>query len=152
MFKSFEKKQDPHRLKPVPPLKAEGPLDVLAILTSQTDRAQLENIFEKAGWRIAFADAIEDAATRPIPIVLYDRDLPGADWRQAVQQLAGNSQHPRKVILASFVADDYLWEEVIHFGGYDILPKPFRESEVLHTMQFAWAAVTKSLPSGQRTR
>jgi FixJ family two-component response regulator len=129
--------------------KTEHPLSTLAILTSQADRAQLESIFEKAGWRIVFADAIEDI--QPIPIVLYDRDLPGADWRQAIQQLSG-SQHPRKVILASFVADDYLWEEVIHFGGYDILPKPFRESEVLHTMQFAWAAVKKSLPSGQRTK
>src|ERR1700730_16463131 len=149
MFRSFEKKQDPHRLKPVPPLKAEGPLAVLAILTSQADRAQLESIFQKAGWRIVFADAIEDI--QPIPIVLYDRDFPGAALRQAIQQLSSNP-HPRKVILASFVADDYLWEEVIHFGGYDILPKPFRESEVLHTMQFAWAAVTKSHPSGRRTR
>jgi len=131
--------------------KTEHPLSVLAILTSHTDRAQLESIFEKAGWRIAFADAIQEAAPQPMPIVLYDRDLPGADWRQAIQQLAG-TRHHSKVILASFVADDYLWEEVIHFGGYDILPKPFRESEVLHTMQFAWAAITKSLPSGQRTR
>ncbi len=126
-------------------------LAVLAILTSQTDRTQLQSIFEKAGWRIAFANSMDELTAQPMPIVLYDRDLPGADWRQAIQQLAG-SQPSRKVILASFVADDYLWEEVIHFGGYDILPKPFRESEVRHVIQFAWAAVTKSLPSAQRTK
>lgn len=131
--------------------KVERPLSVLAILASQTDRAQLESIFEKAGWRIVFAEGIDDTTIEPMPVVLYDRDLPGADWRQAIRQLAG-VQHHRKVILASFVADDYLWEEVIHCGGYDILPKPFRESEVLHVIQFAWASVTKSLPSGQRTR
>jgi len=130
---------------------AEAPVTVLAILTSQTDRAQLESIFEKAGWRIVFANSIEELTTQPILIVLYDRDLPGADWRQAIQQIS-SSQPSRKVILASFVADDYLWEEVIHFGGYDILPKPFRESEVRHVIQFAWAAVTKSLPSGQHTK
>ena len=130
---------------------ASPPECVLAILASQVDRAQLESIFEKAGWRIVFADSIDETAVQPMPIVLYDRDLPGADWRQAIQQLAG-SQHPRKVILASFVADDYLWEEVIHCGGYDILPKPFRESEVRHIIQFAWASVTKSLPSEQRTK
>jgi FixJ family two-component response regulator len=132
-------------------IKAEHPLSVLAILTSPADRAQLQSIFEKAGWRIIFAGGIEETTNHAMPIVLFDRDLPGADWRQAIQQLSA-SQHPRKVILASFVADDYLWEEVIHFGGYDILPKPFRESEVLHTMQFAWAAATKSLSSGQRTK
>ncbi len=130
---------------------AAPPLAVLAILASQNDRAQLESIFEKAGWRIVFANGIEELTAQPMPIILYDRDLPGADWRQAIQQLAG-SQPSRKVILASFVADDYLWEEVIHFGGYDILPKPFRENEVRHVIQFAWAAVTKSLPSAQRTK
>jgi FixJ family two-component response regulator len=130
---------------------AEAPIAVQAILTSQTDRAQLQSLFENAGWRISFSNSIEDTATQPAPVVIYDRDLPGGDWRQAIQQLAG-SQPSRKVILASFVADDYLWEEVIHFGGYDILPKPFRESEVRHVIQFAWAAVTKSLPSGQHIK
>src|ERR1700720_3048880 len=93
--------------------KTEHPLSVLAILTSPADRAQLQSIFKRAEWGIVFVDAIEEAATLPIPIVLYDRDLPGADWRQAIQQLAGSRNHS-KVILASFVADDYLWEEVIH--------------------------------------
>jgi FixJ family two-component response regulator len=130
---------------------AERRLAVLAILTSQSDRTQLESIFEKAGWQIAFSNSIDETTTEPVPIVIYDRDLPGADWRQAIQQLSA-SQRARKVILASFVADDYLWEEVIHFGGYDILPKPFRESEVRHVVQFAWAAVTKSLPSTQHTK
>jgi FixJ family two-component response regulator len=133
------------------PTNAEPRLAVLAILTSQSDRAQLQSVFENAGWRIVFANSIEEPTTQPIPIVLYDRDLPGLDWRQAIQQLSV-SQPSRKIILASFVADDYLWEEVIHFGGYDILPKPFRESEVRHVIQFAWAAVTKSLPSEQRTK
>jgi DNA-binding NtrC family response regulator len=123
----------------------------LAILTSPADRAQLQTIFDRAGWRIVFADGIEETTIQPLPLVVYDRDFPGADWRQAIHKLA--SPHPaRKVILASFVADDYLWEEVIHFGGYDILPKPFRESEVRHVIQFAWAAITKSLPSKQRTK
>jgi DNA-binding NtrC family response regulator len=131
--------------------KPDGPLAVLAILASKKDRTQLETIFEKAGWQIIFADTIDEPTVQPIPIVLYDRDLPGTDWRQAIQKLAGTPR-PRKVLLASFVADDYLWEEVIHCGGYDILPKPFREDEVRHIIQFAWASVTKSLPSEQRTK
>jgi FixJ family two-component response regulator len=137
------------------PMIAENRLTALAIITSHADRTQLERIFEKAGWNIVFDDGIEAAADKrhmPIPvIVLYDRDLPSVDWRQAVQQLA-SGQPRRGVILASSVVDDYLWEEVIQLGGYDVLSKPFREDEVIHAIEFAWAAITKSLPSAPRTR
>ena len=130
---------------------ADSALTVLAITASTTDRAQLQRIFEKTGWSIVFADSIEDALRQPVQIVVCDRDLEGADWREAIRQLARGPDR-RCVILASFVADDYLWEEVIHCGGYDVLPKPFREDEVIHAIHFAWAAVTKSLPSAPRTR
>jgi CheY-like chemotaxis protein len=126
-------------------------LTALAIINSHADRNQLERIFEKAGWNIVFEDGIEVAAGRMYMVVLCDRDLPGVDWRQAVQQLA-SGQHRRGVILASSVVDDYLWEEVIQLGGYDVVSKPFREDEVIHAIEFAWAAITKSLPSAPRTR
>jgi FixJ family two-component response regulator len=89
--------------------------------------------------------------SQPARVVLCDRDLPGVDWRMAVQQLAGG-QNRRCVILASPVVDDYLWEEVIHLGGYDVLAKPFRKRDVVQAIEFAWAAVTKSLPSAPRTK
>ena len=130
---------------------AEHAIRVLAITASLTDRMQLQRIFDNAGWAIVFADTIEDALRQPAPIVVCDRDLEGADWREAIQQLASAPERSC-VILASFVADDYLWEEVIHCGGYDVLPKPFREEEVIHAIHFAWAALTKSHPSAPRTR
>jgi FixJ family two-component response regulator len=136
------------------PMIAENRLTALAIITSHADRTQLERIFEKAGWNIFFDDGIEAAAdNRNIPthVIVYDRDLPNVDWRQAVQQLA-SGQPRRGVILASSVVDDYLWEEVIQLGGYDVVSKPFREDEVTHAIEFAWAAITKSLPSAPRTR
>ena len=130
---------------------AETRLSALAIVNSQTDKNQLERIFEKAGWNIVFEDGIEAAAGQIYMVVLCDRDLPGVDWRQAVQQLA-RGQPRRGVILASSVVDDYLWEEVIQLGGYDVVSKPFREDEVIHAIEFAWAAITKSHPSARRTR
>ena len=129
---------------------SEPPLTVLAVTTSYPDRELLQEICLSAGWKITFADDLAEAMGRPAGIVLCDRDLAGIDWRQAIRQLA-SSPHPRRVILASYVVDDYLWDEVIHCGGYDVLPKPFRVQEVTHTIQFAWAAVTKSLPSVRRT-
>ena len=128
-------------------------MTVVAMTASGSDAGLLREIMESTGWEFRIADGIEDAAaflgTRAASIVLFDRDLPGVDWRQAVRRLA-NGQC--RVILASFVADDYLWEEVIHCGGYDVIAKPFREDEVIHMIQFAWAALTKSLPSAPRTK
>ena len=125
---------------------AEPRLTVLAITTSADDREVLRQICEGAAWEISFADDVDQALGRPAGIVLCDRDLSGIDWRQAIQRLS-TCPHPRKVILTSYVVDDYLWDEVIHCGGYDVLPKPFRAQEVIHTIQFARATVTKSLPS-----
>src|SRR5690348_5812655 len=123
------------------------PLALLVVTASPADRASLRRIFETTSWEMLTADNLEQASTllgaRPIPIVLCDRDLPGVDWRQAVRRLADGQS---RVMLTSFVADDYLWDEVIRYGGYDVISKPFREDEVLHTVQFAWAAIMKSLP------
>jgi FixJ family two-component response regulator len=129
---------------------AKPPLTVLALMASDSDREFLRDVCMEAGWRIVFADDLAEGLNQSAGIVLCDRDLSGIDWRGAIQQLA-MSPHPRRVILASYVVDDYLWDEVIHYGGYDVLPKPFRAHEVIHTIQFAWAAVTKSLPSVRRT-
>src|SRR5260370_41517849 len=130
---------------------AEHPWTVLAIAASPTDSMKWQRIFDSAGWTIVCTNTVEEALRHPAPIVVCDRDLEGADWREAIQQLARGPER-RCVILASFVADDYLWEEVIHCGGYDVLPKPFREDEVVHAIHFAWAPLTKSLPSAPHTR
>jgi FixJ family two-component response regulator len=127
---------------------------------SRSDASRLRDIMAGTGWELRVVDNLEDAeaflgvrsaslGARSGSIVLFDRDLPAVDWRQAIGKLSNG--HCR-VILASFVADDYLWEEIIHCGGYDVIAKPFRGDEVVHMIQFAWAALTKSPPSAPRTK
>ena len=141
MFKNFKIRRPQPEAAPT----------VLAITDSPSDRALLRRMIESAGWKIAIAEDLESALevckSQAIEVALYDRDLQQVDWRQAVERLA---QQRCRVILASFVADDYLWDEVILHGGFDILAKPFREDEVLHTLRFAWATVMKSLPYAPR--
>jgi FixJ family two-component response regulator len=43
------------------------------------------------------------------------------------------------VVLLSSVADQYLWDEVVHQGGFDLLTRPFRKEQVLSTLMFAYA-------------
>jgi DNA-binding response OmpR family regulator len=49
---------------------------------------------------------------------------------------------PRILIVTSRFADDYLWSEVLNFGGYDVLSKPFSEEEVRHVFASVWAVIT----------
>ncbi|MCL4402044.1 MAG: response regulator, partial [Acidobacteria bacterium] len=115
-----------------------GPL--LAIAPADAERRSLEDTVVKAGWNFVAVDKWPDGLkllnTRAFPVVLYDRDLPGADWRAAIRAII-SSRNPACVILASRVADTYLWEEVIQHGGFDILPKPFQQEQLLRTLRFA---------------
>jgi DNA-binding response OmpR family regulator len=107
-------------------------------------------IFQQHGWHLSPAETLEDGlkairATRA-PIVILDRDPAGTDWRPTVRRLASEPNRPC-VILASHVVDDYLLEEVIQHGGYDVIAKPFREEEVKHAIEFAWSAMKSRLSS-----
>src|SRR5690242_17040738 len=94
------------------------PPTLLAMTGSPADAELLHAILATTGWEFRIVGDIEDAvaflSTHGPSVVLCDRDLAGEDWRQAIRKLANG--HGR-VILASFVADDYLWEEVIQCGG-----------------------------------
>ena len=127
-------------------------MTALAVVQSH-ERDTLRLLFKANGWCLTTADTVghglsADSSSGPV-IVILDRDLASPDWRPAVRQFAS---HPNCacVILASRVIDDYLWEEVIIHGGYDVLVKPFQERELIHTLEFAWS-VTKSRPSVRHT-
>lgn len=111
-------------------------------------------IVRPKGWSLTITETLEEALTAiratPTVVVILDRDLAGPDWRPSLRRLASEANCP-SVILASQVVDDYLLEEVIQHGGYDVIAKPFREQEVTHTVEFAWSA-TKSRLSSRHIR
>lgn len=113
----------------------------------------LNPIFRQNAWQLTPAETPEDGikAIRATgaPIVILDRDITGEDWRPAVRRLAESTS--ACVILASQVVDDYLLDEVIQHGGYDVIAKPLRAQEVIHAVEFASAA-TKSRLFSRRTR
>jgi len=42
-------------------------------------------------------------------------------------------------MLASKVIDDYLWNELVSCGGYEVVRKPLREDEVCRAVRMAWS-------------
>jgi DNA-binding NarL/FixJ family response regulator len=76
-------------------------------------------------------------------IILFDRDVAGQDWREFVTSFAAAS--PRAcIMLISPVTDDYLWNEVVSNGGYEVLRKPLREDEVSRAVRMAWSYWTSA--------
>jgi hypothetical protein len=46
--------------------------------------------------------------------------------------------HHPLLIVASRLADEYLWAEVLNLGGHDVLAKPFQGAEVQWVLESAW--------------
>jgi DNA-binding NtrC family response regulator len=105
-------------------------------------------IAQHSDWDLALADSREHAAEligrHRFTIIVCDRDLPGLDWRDSMQALV-TAAPGSCILLASSVSDDYLWQEVIQRGGYDVLTKPFKDDTVAHSInQAAWYRATRA--------
>jgi len=91
-------------------------------------------------WRVFFAAGQEHGREilrrGSIQIVLLDRDLAENDWRRVMTTYAAESSRAC-VLLVSNVVEDYLWNEVVSHGGYDVLSKPLRQVEAARTVRLA---------------
>ncbi|HLG96168.1 MAG TPA: response regulator [Bryobacteraceae bacterium] len=119
-----------------------SPVTILAVLGAVSDRQLLNEVSRRAEWRVSFASTVAEAResfkrVKPQVIVL-DRDMDGTDWRSAVSLLSAASGGAC-VLLISRVIDDYLWNEVVTNGGYDILRKPLSENDVVRNVKLAWS-------------
>ena len=116
------------------------PVQVVLASGKQEDGGALETIVEGTQWSLTsvpdFASAAGALRRLAAPILLCDRDLPGVRWQDALRTFAAGSGGPC-VILLSSVADQYLWDDVIERGGFDVLTRPFQKQQVLAMFDFA---------------
>lgn len=71
-----------------------------------------------------------------VRVVISERDLPDGTWRDLLESMAGLNDPP-PLIVASRLADDHLWLEVLNAGGYDVLALPFDRQEAIRTIALA---------------
>ncbi|MGH9646511.1 MAG: hypothetical protein ACRD4E_06815 [Bryobacteraceae bacterium] len=121
-------------------------IPVVAVVAGEQDRHALTSISGPELVEMHFVESCEEAcivANRlAAPVILLDRDLPGAEWRTAVRNLAALPQRAC-VVLMSGVVDDYLRQELIRRGGYEVLPKPLRADNISRVIKLAlsyWAS------------
>jgi DNA-binding NarL/FixJ family response regulator len=114
---------------------------MVAVLASEHDRSVVSNLCWRYQWEVFFANTCEQARLvsdelNP-QIVLMDRDVAGSGWRKAMFSLTSSSSEAC-IVLVSRVVDDYLWNEVVYHGGYEVVGKPIREDEVAKAVRLAW--------------
>jgi DNA-binding NtrC family response regulator len=123
-------------------LSAGEPIKLVAITQNPDESKALREIADGYGWKVSIVDssgaAIVLLKEQPTPLVICDRDLTGEDWRDVLAKIAALPQ-AICVLLASRVADQYLWNQVIQHHGYDLVVKPFQPEELRRAVTFAWS-------------
>lgn len=74
---------------------------------------------------------------RRYSIVIYDGDSTNGNWKDAFMNLKATEGEPC-ILLASRVFDQYLWNEVIRRGGFDVIVKSAGPEQLMRTLRFAW--------------
>jgi DNA-binding response OmpR family regulator len=123
-------------------------MHVLAINLCGEDLQSLRTISRGCGWRLTEVTTLRAAltclSTEDVPVVICERAFGDEDWRGLLTQVQSLPRPPR-LIVASRLADETLWSEVLSLGAYDLIATPFRESEVTHTLtcaRRAWYATS----------
>jgi DNA-binding NarL/FixJ family response regulator len=110
-------------------------------------------------WELATASTLSSALSLlrrlPCRVAICERDLPLGSWKDLLEyaQLLGN---PPRIIVASRLADEYLWAEALNLGAHDVLAKPFDRKETLHVINSAsiqwWHQYGSNIPAAQQMR
>ena len=72
-----------------------------------------------------------------VAVVVSESELSDGTWKDVLADLKSVPNPPR-LIVTSDLADESLWAEVLNYGAYDVLVKPFRAAEVQRIVSAAW--------------
>ena len=141
----------------------ERTVTVLAISPNEEDHLFLANIFSHTNWQLRAAHTWHDAlgliARQRIPVLLCERQLLDATWKEVLSGLSHLADRP-VLIVASRLADEAFWAEALNLGAYDVLMKPFDATEVFRVVSLAWLSwknqrerqVDRQFPTGDYAR
>ncbi len=114
---------------------------ILLVSPFEQDHVSLGHMFHRSAWKLSGAltcrEALSHVRQHVIPVVICERDLTDGIWTDFLEAAAA-AAHPPAVIVASRLADERLWAEVLNVGGWDVLAKPFETREVFHSVSSAW--------------
>lgn len=131
---------------------ADRAVAVLAVSASEQDHTSLRQIFSHTNWRLFAARDHRGAfgllKNCRIGVVLCECSPPEGKWLDLYESLVALPTSPL-LIVSSNHADSSLWGEVLSFGAYDVIAKPFDRTEVTRIVSLAWLHGKKQWPVGR---
>ena len=129
---------------PVPePVRRARRVELLTISGCSKDCLSLRSILSHTNWLVHWVadryEALLFLQEHDVPVVVCPKVLPDATWREllgAVRQF----RNPPNVLVYSEQADGDFGIEVLNAGGYDLLPTPLQQDEVLRAVSVACRA------------
>ena len=119
-----------------------GTVTVLAVSPAEEDDVLLSHVFSHSNWRFdrarTCAEALELLKRSGVAVVICAAELPDGGSKGLLDKLTAQPAPPPSVIVASALADDALWAEVLDCGGHDVLGMPFDPPEVIRVVSLAW--------------
>jgi CheY-like chemotaxis protein len=134
------------------------PRTVLLASSRQEDVKALAVLLQGEPWILTRADtwyeALKVMGTVIVPVLLCDRDLPGLDWPNGFGKFRAVLRLPA-LLLLSDVTSSTLSDDILRFGAFDVLSRPFSKESLISTLEFArthWEMWPRSLfgPCDQR--
>jgi len=121
-----------------------GAIDILSISDNPTLSIYLSALFHKSGWTIGRARTCQEgvafARTNLAAVAVCEESLPDGFWHDAAAAFKSLPNAPALIVLGN---DPSLGDEVLALGGFDVLVRPLRESDVVWTIASAWHAWMK---------
>lgn len=104
-------------------------------------------VCERNRWDLTHAsdphEAMQALGSKRFGVIITEPLLTGGEsWHALLADMLGRPC-PWMVIVASRLADEALWAEVLNLGGHDVLAKPFDEEEVERVLSAAWRHLCK---------
>ena len=114
---------------------------LLMVGASEESRLPLRRLVEGFGWHLfesaSCAEGMALLRRERIRVVICEQDLPDGNWRSLLEEIAKLAYQPN-LIVASRLADDRLWAEVLNLGAYDLLVLPYYAQEVRRVVSLAF--------------
>ena len=118
------------------------PARVLIAMEDRDAAATLHHFLHHSTWALEIVSNLHGARTvlrncRIAVVVCQQRLAPATSWHAMLAETLQFTPSPRLVV-TDRIADEELWTEVLHLGGYDVLVQPFDRQETFRVLTSAW--------------
>jgi DNA-binding response OmpR family regulator len=120
---------------------------LMAVTRDARCKTSLRAFSLQQGWRILFADTLKDGirlqTMERICVLIYDRQLPGIEWRHGLRTLLASGEPMLPIVIAEDL-NASLRSEVMNCGGYDLARNPLEPDRFVPLVNGAFA-LTESI-------